>query len=496
MPKGISQALYMRFSYIVDEHCIIRSAFIPIVNGETCLITGVENTSFYLLGGIVAGLFPISEQVEWPQMQALIRHYTGTLKIEEGELPQTAGYVGPNPDHYLFFSLVKEEIVVQTKKSEAVANVLTTFGLDESFCEREILSLSGGEKMKVALAIAFSVSHPCYVLHGVIPWLDKKGRQHLLKHIRQVTLSGSCVVLLEQEVYPLLEVANRSLRFDGMTTKIKEEDLLAETVIGTAFQRHLQSLAHSFYNPLPPDLGPDQQPTLEFVDVTLYQHPGLSQERLHPLFHSISFRFHQRCIYALVGDNGSGKSTLVHMALKIILPDSGTILFRGAPLSSLDRQAISQCICYVGQFPEQQIIHGTIEELRMKLERQEQALALGFLSKWLPLSDETRIFSLSMLEIKLLCLISFITHNTKLIILDEPTWGLDQVGQAQFFKAVEEVCADLRVTLLIVSHDISVLRELNTKVLWIKDGHLHFFESVTELFSDALAQSHLDLPAN
>jgi energy-coupling factor transporter ATP-binding protein EcfA2 len=171
----------MRFSYKVDGQFLIKSALIPVDTGKVYLVTGEENSGFGLIGGVIAKLFPIREKLEWTQLQALIKDYTGKLSIEEGELPQSTAYVDVDPDRNLFFSKVKEEMMVQINNSniEVLASNLSKFGLDKSFLERRICNLSGGEKMKVALAIAFSLDCSCYVLHGVIPWLDKKGREQL-----------------------------------------------------------------------------------------------------------------------------------------------------------------------------------------------------------------------------------------------------------------------------------------------------------------------------
>src|SRR3972149_4280077 len=107
----------VRLSYKVDGQFLIKSALFPIDEGKVYLITGNENRSFGLIGGIIANLFPVNEKLDWPQLQALIEDYTGELIIEEGELRQSTAFVGVDPDHFLFFSKVKEEMKVQIKRS-------------------------------------------------------------------------------------------------------------------------------------------------------------------------------------------------------------------------------------------------------------------------------------------------------------------------------------------------------------------------------------------
>ena len=105
----------MKISYKLNNNCLIKSAFIPFEPGTVCLITGIENPAFHILGGIIAKLFPIDEKLPWPQLQALIQSYSGEVKIEESELPLSSAYVGNDPDRHLLFSKVNEELSVQIK---------------------------------------------------------------------------------------------------------------------------------------------------------------------------------------------------------------------------------------------------------------------------------------------------------------------------------------------------------------------------------------------
>jgi energy-coupling factor transporter ATP-binding protein EcfA2 len=186
-------------SYKVNEKTLLNSVDLPLKPGNIYIVGGIENTAYMLLGGLIARLFPIKEKLEWPQVQALIENYMGELFLEEGDLPSSSFYVGVDPDRHLMFSRVEEEFISQNIEPIKSKESLNNLGLDESFLERQISDLSGGEKMRVALAIAFSEDYYCYVLHGVIPWLDKNGRELLIKQIKSKK-NNSCVVLLDHEI--------------------------------------------------------------------------------------------------------------------------------------------------------------------------------------------------------------------------------------------------------------------------------------------------------
>jgi hypothetical protein len=118
----------MQFSYAVRGNRLIDSANIDLLPGTACLVTGVENPSLALLGGIIAGLFPVHEEIDVPQLQALIEIYTGELAITEGGLPASTSYVGSDPERRLLFSKVKEEILAQMPPTSARHLDLRSFG--------------------------------------------------------------------------------------------------------------------------------------------------------------------------------------------------------------------------------------------------------------------------------------------------------------------------------------------------------------------------------
>lgn len=479
----------MKFSYQVNEKYLIRSAILPVFGGEICLITGVENASFSILGGIIAKLFPVNEKLEWPHLQALIENYTGKLTLEDGSLPNSTVYVGVDPDRHLLFSTVREEMLAQTGYFSDKNKILSTFGLDSSFLGRHISSLSGGEKMKVALAIAFSSSAECYVLHGVIPWLDKKGRGLLIEKIIEAKNKGSQVFLLEHENYPLRKVVNKIFEFDGSTVyKIDDKMFYSRYLRDAQLEKSAQDLAVALHS------SQNSKTILEFNKVTLRSHPYSESKRTEPLLDQITFYLNEQSIYFLVGNNGAGKSTIAQLAFKVLKPDSGSVVFCGELLSNYSRRELIDLICYVGQFPERQITLGTIGQYRIKAQEENNAESLMLINKFLNLPDSFLISSLSYLQMKLLGLSTFVTKNTKLIILDEPTWGIDKWGQQAIFDILRQISGFSNYALLIISHDLRFIRELNAKILFINNGDLLIFDSFDKFASNRTILSEFDLP--
>lgn len=479
----------LKLSYKVDGAFLLRSASVPIQPGRVCLITGVENSNLAILGGLLAGLFPVEREELQANLKALVRDFTGDLSIEEGKIPDSSAYVGPDPDRHLVFAKVKEELLVQTGVTDHQSEVLGRFGLDDFFLERRISRLSGGEKMKVALAIAFSTHHECYVLHGVLPWLDKQGRDHLINEIRAAKEGGSSIILLQHAAHSLLEVIDDVATFDGNSTAVKGYSFHETNTIGPSARSAAENLSKRLRSQAL------EQTVFEARDASLQTHPSSDFERSDPLLQNVSFRIDEGGIYALVGHNGVGKSTIAQMAFGLITPESGDLLCFGKPIRELSRKELIKRVCYLSQFPEKQITVANIDKAKKRLLKQGNQFALDFMGKWLPLPDNFPMASLSVLQMKLLCLALFITIDTKLVILDEPTWGLDENGEGDVMKALLDVSERVSFGLLVISHDLSLVTALGAKILWLNKGTVREFESVFDSQFKETAGSEFGLVA-
>ena len=339
--------------------------------------------------------------------------------------------------------------------------------------------------MKLSLAIAFSKFSPCYVLHGVIPWLDKRGRPLLFEKVNTAKNENACVIFFEHETYALKQIADRVLYFDGNTSI----EVLKKRIVPIKDYNLIKTATkiQSFFNHTDPDTN------LIFSNVTLHDLPYIEGERGQSLIQNISFSLNDQNIYFLIGDNGAGKSTIAKLALRVLRADSGNIYICGKSLDSYSRKELINLICYVGQFPEQQIIHNNIGQFRECMRKNGNLFALYLFDKYLDLPDEYPISQLSYLQMKVICLVCFITENTKLIILDEPSWGLDIQGQEIILNIIKDISEKLRFTLLIISHDLSLIRPLSAKIFWIHDGRMKYYESLDTLLSDLEANEHFDL---
>lgn len=189
------------------------------------------------------------------------------------------------------------------------------------------------------------------------------------------------------------------------------------------------------------------------------------------------------CI-ALIGPNGSGKTTLIKSILGMVIPDSGTITFNGKDISNnyQYRDEIGY-MPQIGRYPDNMTIgqvFGMMKDIRGKSGELDEDLIKAFSVNNL-LNKRMRTLSGGTIQ-KVSAALAFL-FKPSVLILDEPTAGLDPVA-SELFK--EKIIAekDKGKLVLITSHILSDLDDLVTRIIYMQDGKLVFHKSIEELRKD------------
>jgi Cu-processing system ATP-binding protein len=186
------------------------------------------------------------------------------------------------------------------------------------------------------------------------------------------------------------------------------------------------------------------------------------------------------CI-SLIGPNGSGKTTLIKCMLGMVMPDSGFITFNG--VNSLHDWTYRNQIGYmpqIGRYPDNMSIGSLLSMMKDIRNHQgildeELIYSLGISSmmhkKMRTLSGGTRQ--------KVSAILAFL-FNPEILILDEPTAGLDPVS-TEILKTKINSEKTKGKLILITSHVLSELDDLVTQVVFLQDGKLVFHQSIQDL---------------
>jgi ABC-2 type transport system ATP-binding protein len=192
------------------------------------------------------------------------------------------------------------------------------------------------------------------------------------------------------------------------------------------------------------------------------------------------------CVTGLIGQNGAGKSTTFKAILGLIKVDSGSITLFGKDIKDLtteDKQNIGVVLSDSG-FSGYLTVKDIIPVLENLYKNFDKTFFVEQIKRFnLPLNKQIKEFSTGM-KAKLKTLVA-ISHNAKLLILDEPTAGLDVVARDNLLELLREFMeGDEERSILISSHISSDLEGLCDDIYMIHDGKIILHENTDVLLSD------------
>ncbi|WP_199260644.1 metal ABC transporter ATP-binding protein [Paracoccus binzhouensis] len=181
-----------------------------------------------------------------------------------------------------------------------------------------------------------------------------------------------------------------------------------------------------------------------------------------PVLNHVDFHIRPAEIVTVVGPNGSGKSTLVRALLGHVALSSGRV-----------ERAPGLRIGYVPQRVHiERAMPMTVRRFLSLPRRVGDAQAAAALQRTgVPGLDARQITQLSGGQFQRVLLARALLADPQLLVLDEPTQGLDQPGIVAFYKLIEEVRAETRAAVLMVSHDLLVVMRASDRVVCL-NGHV------------------------
>jgi putative ABC transport system ATP-binding protein len=175
---------------------------------------------------------------------------------------------------------------------------------------------------------------------------------------------------------------------------------------------------------------------------------------------------------AIVGPSGAGKSTLLRLLNRLADPESGTISYRGKPLTELDPLALRREVSLVPQLPA--LLEGTVESnlayaagLAGEELDSERCLALAGLDPDFAARD---VAKLSVGEQQRAMLARALAQKPDVLLLDEPTSALDHAARDAIEATLAELRRELEISTVLVSHDPEQARRLSEWVVRLEAG--------------------------
>ena len=223
---------------------------------------------------------------------------------------------------------------------------------------------------------------------------------------------------------------------------------------------------------------------IRFEDVTF----GYGDQ---PTVRGISFTAEPGEFIAIVGSNGAGKSTVSKLCSGLLKPSSGRVTILGQDTRTARASALARHVGFLFQNPDRQLCQPTVREeilfsLRCTMkdeaaiaERLEQAL------KDFDFEPDANPFSLSRGQRQRVALASLIAARPEVLILDEPTTGLDYRECIHMMELIRELNREQGITVLMVCHDMEVVLDFARRMLVMADGQLLGDGETREIFRDS-----------
>ena len=246
-------------------------------------------------------------------------------------------------------------------------------------------------------------------------------------------------------------------------------------------------------------------PILEVKDLNYIYSIGTPFQ--HQALDNVNFAVNRGEFIGIIGHTGSGKSTLMQQLNGLLKPTSGKVLLDGQDIWA-DKKATRQARFRVGlvfQYPEYQLFEETVykdiafgpKNMGLKAEEvdrrvREAAGFVGLTEKQLEVSP----FDLSGGQKRRVAIAGVIAMEPEVLILDEPTAGLDPIGRAEILSNIEAYRKAKNATIMMVSHSMEDVARLTDRLLVMNGSHLAMDGTPAEVFTHAeeLVEMGLNIP--
>jgi len=206
----------------------------------------------------------------------------------------------------------------------------------------------------------------------------------------------------------------------------------------------------------------------------------------------------------IIGHTGSGKSTLIQHFNGLLKPTSGRVLINGMDVSGKNLKELRRQVGIVFQYPEHQLFEETVfKDISFGLVKQgassdeiEQRIkkTIGIVGLKEDILDKSP-FELSGGQKRRVAIAGVLVMNPNILILDEPTAGLDPKGRDEVFGFITAMHKELGLTVILVSHSMEDIAKLTDRVIVMNEGGIEIDGYTGDVFKDTGRLERIGLSA-
>ena len=525
MPRAL-QVKNLSFQYRDSERKALNSVSFQAKRGEFVAVMGPSGAGKSTLLLTLNGLIP--HLIEGELEGEVVVDGWNTKEHQTRDFATRVGMVFQDFETQLFSTNVQLEVafgpenlaIPPSEILQRVQESLRSAGL-EGFEGREPATLSGGEKQRLAIASVLAMKPNLLCLDEPTSELDPTGRDDILAIARWVRESAFITLIMVEHSSEEVLGADRIILLKGgkivtmgpSNTMLRDVNLLRKTGIRPIPIAELFAAKGSKHPPLTLEEGLERFrkegwaiDELKYRSLTELQ--GLRQRRygrvlidVRGLEHTyeggikalrgIDLQIREGEFVAIVGQNGSGKTTLVKHFNGLLHPTKGEVRIEGVEVRETDMLQLARRIGFVFQNPDHQIFaERVIDEVSFGprnfgfpeeaiAERAQRALeAVNLLG-----SRDADPFSLTKAERQRLAVGSVLASTTKVIVLDEPTTGMDYGESIRMMDLIREL-NEKGHTIIMVTHTLWIVSQYAHRVIVMREGKIIRDGSTREILSD------------
>ena len=471
---------------------------IEVKEGEMVLVIGHTGVGKSSLIKLVNGLIPhhtggiLSGEIEVAGRS--------TRSLKPGQLSDVVGIVGQNPANGFVADNVEDEIAfgleahgiapdVMRKRVEEVLDLLSLTELRE----RSISTLSGGEQQRVAIGAALVLNPKVLLLDEPTSALDPIAAEEVLAIVyRLVHDLGLTVIIAEHRLERVIQFADRILLIneDGSAEIGETSAMLATSPIAPPLvklskvlgqekvslsvrelRRNTEELRKVLAGLPPHTFSPANSSPNKGAEVFSVRNLS-AKYGSQDVLSNVSLSIHSGEVVALMGRNGAGKSTLLKSAVGLSPLTQGEVHVVGKDPRELHGKELISRVGYIPQEPNDLLYNQSVAAECEQADRDNQ----------IPPGSTLKIFQSLMVIPSLsihprdlsegqrlaLALSIVLSSQPQLLILDEPTRGLDYEAKRELIRIVR----NLPCGIFIASHDVELVAEIADRVIFLADGEI------------------------
>lgn len=468
------------FSYAGSTDFILKDINLTIRSGEFVTITGSSGCGKSTLALALAGFIPHS----------VAGNLTGNIHIKgmntrnysPARLAGGVGLVQQDPEAGLCTLKVRDEVAFGPENlclsSEDIQERIY-WALDAVNCRhlinREVHSLSGGEKQRIAIAAILAMQPSVLILDEPTANLDPIGMREVLQVIEKLRREKNMtIIIIEHRLKQLLPLTDRLIVME------KGQIVIDNTPEKINFSANYPTYTNRIKNLIKEN--ETINPLLQVDNLSF----GYGQE---VILNNISFKLSAGEVVAIMGDNGSGKTSLLMSILGINKISAGKVFIKGNDITNKKVAYRAKELGLVFQNPNHQIFEHTVfkeAHLPSRLLCPQEASRSNteeFLKNFELFEYRDDLpFILSLGEKKRLTLVSVLAYHPSILILDEPLVGQDEYRISLFWEKVA-LHAERGGGTLMVCHEPNFVEAFCDRIIFLKDGNILVNEEIQKAFA-------------